>query len=292
MIAAKPGMPFGREAGGAARRRPWSRFRRSRCGRARTRAHGAGSGPGSSVRFTAEVPGQETAVTGGTRRSPGALSISSVGMQALPRHASISPASKAASAVVCVLDDPPRDLLDVDAIRTAPLLPLRQRDRLVVLPVRQPVGPVRDDVPGLGPAPAERLRGRAVNRQERHVCDLGDEPRLRARQLHLERALVERLDTDLVAEPGAVLLAAVVLGGTHDPVELVGVARGKLRVEDALPGVLEVGCGDGDRRSSNGRRSRKRNVDRSCVRPARPALRRCGFWSRGHRSAGPAGPSG
>jgi hypothetical protein len=112
-----------------------------------------------------------------------------------------------------------------------------------VLPRRELERAVRDDVRRLGPLGAELLDRLLVDGEERVVRRLLDEPRLRARQLHLERVVVERLDADLVGERLALRLAAlarVVLLRTLDAVELVRVVGGELGRERPLPRVLEV----------------------------------------------------
>jgi hypothetical protein len=66
-----------------------------------------------------------------------------------------------------------------DVAGVAPLVPLLERERGVVLPVRELERAARDDVLRVRPGVSELLDGRLVNRQERLMRGLGDEPRLR-----------------------------------------------------------------------------------------------------------------
>ena len=83
-----------------------------------------------------------------------------------------------------------------------------------------------------------------MDRQERGVADLLDEPGLRRRELDLEGRVVESLDPDLVGKRVAALLAGVVVGGADDPVELVRVVGGELGRDRPLPRIFEVLRGD------------------------------------------------
>ena len=166
-------------------------------------------------------------------------------MQEFSRQASTSLFSNAARAVCGSLMIRAEILFQVHVVGAAPVLPLHQSHRLVVLPAGQLVRAVGDDAGRLRPLLSVLLHRLAVHGEEGRVRRLGDEPRLRAGQLHLECVLVGRAHADLVAERSAVLLTRVVVGRADDPVELVGVAGGELRVENPLPGVLEI-CG-GDR---------------------------------------------
>ena len=74
------------------------------------------------------------------------------------------------------------------------------------------------------------------------MSDLLDEPRLLGGQLDLQGVVVDRGHHDLVTERCAVRRTAVVFGGALDPAELVRVTGSELRVERALPRILEV-CG-------------------------------------------------
>ena len=139
-----------------------------------------------------------------------------------------------------VHDDLPVYPRERDVVCIAPVLVLHEVDRGVVLPRLELEGPVGDDVPRLRPAVAELLDRRTMHREERGVAHLLHEPGLCGGQVHLERARIDRLDPDLVAKRGAVLLASVVFGGADDSVELIRVVSGELGRDSPLPGPLEV----------------------------------------------------
>ena len=114
----------------------------------------------------------------------------------------------------------------------------------LVIPRLEHEGAVGDDVLGVRPVVAELLDGRLVDREERVVRDLPEEPGLLRRQLHLERVVVHGGDGDLVGERRTVGLAAVVLRRALDAIELVRVVGRQLGAERPLPGVHEVLGGD------------------------------------------------
>jgi hypothetical protein len=114
-----------------------------------------------------------------------------------------------------------------------------------VLPRIELERPVGDDVVRVRPPVSVLLDGRPVHRQERVVAHLLHEPRLRGGQVDDERAVVGRLDADLVRERVAALLARVVVGCADDAVELVRVVGGEVGRDRPLPGPFEVLGGDG-----------------------------------------------
>ena len=149
--------------------------------------------------------------------------------------ASTSPASYACTAVVPSVIMRPFTRVSFDVRRVAPLVPLDEVDARVVLPRLELERAVRDDVRGLRPLLTELLDRRTVDSQERVVCELLDEPWLRRRQRDLERAVIDRVDADVVGHRRAVGLAAVVLLCALNAVELVGVVGRELRRDRALP---------------------------------------------------------
>ena len=228
LSTSKPGMPFGREAG----RRQLTALRdvvddRLAVDRERHRA---------TLLDVSDVLDVEPVVVGAETRvllvlgrllQPGDL----VRRQALVEHVDLAGLERLHRGRA-VGDHAAVDARQLDVGGVAPAVPLDQVDVGVVLPRLELERPVRDDVRRLGPLVAELLDGLLIDREERRVRRLLDEPRLRARQLDLEGRVVDGLDAHLVLQRVAVVLlgiAAVVLLRADDAVELVRVVGAELR---------------------------------------------------------------
>ena len=165
--------------------------------------------------------------------------------------------------------------LDRHAARLTPAVPFLQVDLRVVPPFDEPVRPVGDDVRRLGPLVAPALDNGSGHGEEHVVGEQVREPGLGLPERDADRPLVERLDPDPVAEALAVALARVVGKRALDPVHDVGVASCELRVELALPRVLEVLGGDRPAVRPASSVAQKDRVDLSAAAD-RPARRQVG----------------